>query len=416
MTFNLNIIITVWFLLIIQIIITYGLTYTQFFSLRAFIRNASIAIVIVYGIQYLWVPLLLEFIMEALKFKGVYIDKYIATTYLYNDYFREINKQYPVLSNYSEGNYDGMLGFSTTDFSQDNLKRIRDWGQKTYYQLLDKPSPYITGFDGKQYGIDIKYESENRKFDYICKKCNVQPGMKILEIGFGECDFLKYIRANYGINTVGVSISAEQVKNARTLGFEAHCLDAWNITDEIGKYDLIIQCGNVEYIVLLGEDNEKYKDYCNIIKSILNPGGKYFISCCHQNDNYVFSYVDRMKAYVLWAGNDGGYPYGKNGFTKYAEQVGFKLMYQEDRTLDYYINEILYFSFIRCTKKCHTIVDLSLFRALLLTIAAPYFIYSYFCYQPSKYLPVVPFAWEFEPQFNKKWEFPNTLEYILLQI
>ena len=289
-----------------------------------------------------------------------------------------------------------MIGFSTTDLRQPNLKNVRDWAHNTYYKLLNNPSPYITDINGNQHGVNIKYETENRKFEYICKKCNIHSGMKILEIGFGECDFLKYIRTNYGINPVGLSIALEQVKNAKKLGFEAHCLDAWDITEEIGKYDLIIQCGNLEYIVLIGESNEKYKDYCDIIKTILNPGGKYFITCCHQNDNYKLSFVERMKAYILWAGNDGGYPYGKDGFTKYAKKSGFKVLYQEDRTLDYYINEILYFSFIRCNKKCHTIIDLSLFKALLLTIASPYFIYSYITFQPSKYLPIVPFAWEFE--------------------
>jgi hypothetical protein len=244
--------------------------------------------------------------------------------------------------------------------------------------------------------------------------------MKILEIGFGECDFLIYIRSNYTISPVGVSIANEQVENARSLGFEAHCMDSWNITDEIGKFDLVLQCGNVEYILLFGENNEKYEKYSNNIKNVLNPGGKYFITSCHTNKEYTlaeYSLADLLKGYILWAGNDGCYPHGKDGFTKHAKRAGFKVLYQEDRTFDYYINELLYFSFLRCSEKCHTIVEpLSLIRALLLTIAAPYFIHSYFCYQPSKHLPMVPFAWEFEPQLRKKWKTPITLEYILLQI
>jgi len=413
------IIFVVVFLLILQTIITYGFTNTKQFSYRALIRNLSFVIPIVYGIQYIWIPILLEVAIEVFKYYGYHIDKYISTTYLYNDYLFEISKQYPILTNYSEGNYDGLIGFDTKDLSQENLKRVRDWGQKTYYECLNNPSPYIKDIHGKNHGIELKYETENRKFEYICKKCNIQKGMKILEIGFGECDFLKYIHKNYGIRPVGVSIAKEQVENARSLGFEAHCLNSWEITPEIGTYDLVIQCGNLEYVLLFGESNEKYKDYCNIIKNVLNPAGKYFVTACHINDRHDFSYIDLMKGYILWAGNDGLYPTGKDGYTKYAKQVGFNVLYQEDRTLDYYINELLYFSHLRCTKTCHTVVEpWSLSKALFLTIAAPYYIHSYFCYQPSKYLPMVPFAWEFEPQYNsntQKWDIPFTLQYILLQ-
>jgi cyclopropane fatty-acyl-phospholipid synthase-like methyltransferase len=404
--------------LILQLIVTYGFTYTKLFSFRALIRNLSILIPIVYGVQYVWIPILLEGILETLKYKGYYIDKYIATTYSYNDYVRAMNIKYPILTNLTEGNYDGLLGFDMTDYSQENLKRIRDWCQKTYFQLLSNPSRYIIDGKGEKHDLSIKYKSENQKFDYICKKCEIKPGMKILEIGFGECDFLEYIRSKYGISPVGVSIASEQVKKATSLGFEAYCLDGWNITEEIGKFDLVLQCGNIEHFRLMGEPEEKYKDFCEIIKKVLVPKGKYFITCCHQNTEFDWSVTDRVKAYILWAGNDGAYPLGPDGFTKYAKRSGFKLLYQEDRTFDYYVNEILLFSFLRCDKKCHNVIDpFSLSRALLLTIAAPYFIHTYLCYQPSKDLPVAPFAWEFEPQLKSKgWEFPNTLQYILLQI
>jgi len=371
----------------------------------------------VYGIQYVWVPILLEVVIETLKYKGMFIEKYIATKYLYNDYLRPICEQKPILTNFSEGNFDGLLGIQMTDYSQENLKRVRDWAQKTYYKSLTHPSPTFLDNKGETHTSEIKYQSENQKFEYICQKCKIQPGMRILEIGFGESDFLNYIRANYGISPVGVSISSEQVKKAKSLGFEAYCLDAWDITEEIGTFDLVIQCGNLEYFRVMGESEETYMTFCKVIQRVLKPKGLYFVTSCHQNTKFQWSLTDRVKAYILWAGNDGAYPLGPDGFTTYAKKAGFHLLYQEDRTFDYYIYEMLYYSFLRCDKTCHPVVDLSSFaRALALTIAAPYFIHTYFCYQPSKHLPMVPFAWQFEPQLKEKGlEFPNTLQYILLQ-
>ena len=327
-----------------------------------------------------------------------------------------INKKHPILSNYSEGNYDGLLGIDMTDYSQENLKRMRDWAQKTYYQALTHPSPTFTDLEGKTQDISIKYKSEQKKFEYICQKCNVKRGMRILEIGFGECDFLKYIYEHYGIRTVGVSISKEQVANAKSLGFEAHCMNSWDMTDELGTFDLILQCGNLEYNRLVGESQEVFTDFFNVVHPLLNDRGKYFITCCHNREDYDYSWFDCVRIYFLWAGNDGGYPTGKDGLTKYAKKAGFQVVYQEDRTIHYYVNEMLYFSFLRCVDQCHTVVEAgSLLRALFLTIAAPYFIHSYLCYQPSKYLPVAPFAFQFEPQFRKEWKSPMTLEYILLE-
>jgi len=409
--------IAIAFVLLLQVILTYGFTNTKIFSFRALIRNVSIIIPIVYGIQYIWVPILLEFVIEYLRYTCYYFEKYIATTYLFNDVHNYVNR-YPLLTNYSEANYDGLLGIDMTDYSQENLKRVRDWGQKTYYETLKHPSTTFTDLKGEKHDTQIKYKSDNQKFDYICKKCNIQPGMKILEIGFGHCDFLIYIREHYGIDAVGISIANEHVKKAKELGFEAYCLDAWDITEEIGKFDLVLQCGNIEYMLLLAEPKEKYKDYCNIIKQILNPGGKYFITCCHMNKPYKRSFSDLFKTYILCSGNDGCYPNGSDGFTKYAQQVGFKVLYQEDRTFDYYVACILYFSFLRCMTKKDTVVDaIDLSRALLFTIAAPYYIHSYICYQPSEHLPIIPFVWEFEPQPQEdKLDFPVTLQYILFQV
>ena len=44
--------------------------------------------------------------------------------------------------------------------------------------------------------------------------------------------------------------------------------------------------------------------------------------------NNINEIKDNINCYILWSGNDGQYPYGKYGFTKEAEKVGFKKIYQ----------------------------------------------------------------------------------------
>ena len=74
----------------------------------------------------LLIPILVEVVLELLKIKGIYIDKYVATVYQYNDVLREININDNIYSNLSEANYDNILGFSTTDYSQENVKKVLD--------------------------------------------------------------------------------------------------------------------------------------------------------------------------------------------------------------------------------------------------------------------------------------------------
>jgi hypothetical protein len=156
----------------------------------------------------------------------------------------------------------------------------------------------------------------------ICEICKVNKDDRILEIGFGEGDFLIYIRDNYGNSPVGVSISEEQVNLANSRGFETHKLNMWDITPEqLGKFDLILQCGNVEYTRCVGEPDDKYTDYFKLVQKLLKPDGKYFITCIHgRTYDYIDDYrlYDYSQAYVLLFGNDGAYPGGRFHLTKHA--------------------------------------------------------------------------------------------------
>ena len=114
---NVSIFISIIFItLIVQLIVTYMFTHTKRFSIRALVRNLSIVFAIYFSIIlknyfFLLVPLLLEIILEYFKYKGYDMDPYVATEYLYSDYgFDRVTKN-PLISNWSEANFDGILGF-----------------------------------------------------------------------------------------------------------------------------------------------------------------------------------------------------------------------------------------------------------------------------------------------------------------
>jgi hypothetical protein len=128
---------------------------------------------------------------------------------------------------------------------------------------------------------------------------------------------------------------------------------------------------------------------------------------------------DIINLYLLWRGNDGAYPSGKDGFSQYLEQIGFNKIYHQERTNDYYIYSILWMSSIHSsqTDLCRTGYKLiNLFKALMTTIAAPYYIHSYLTYMPYKNANKQPWTWQFIPQYkNGKWISPTSLQYLLFE-
>jgi cyclopropane fatty-acyl-phospholipid synthase-like methyltransferase len=427
---NLKLLITlILVFLFIQLFVTYFLTNTKEFSYRALIRNQSIAISIYLTIVYknylfLLIPFILEMIIEFLKFKGFYIEKYIATKYQYNDYWREINKNNPIFSNFSEGNYDNIIGFDTKDHSERNIINILNWCKNTYNNSLMYKSPYLVDLYGKYHdGEQLKKQTDDNKFKLICEICKIKKGMKVLEIGFGEGDFMLYLRNHYNIDPIGVSISSEQVELVRSRGFTAYCMNSWDMTkDVLGTYDLILQCGNLEYIKCTGDSNNIYEKFSEIIYQLLKPNGKYFITCIHFNEKFEkYTFYDNMMCYLLWSGNDGCYPKGKYGFSKYANNVGLKTIHQEDRTNDYFITTVIFMSYLQCMRdnKCFNSKSFTgILEALVKTIAGPYYLHTYLCYSPTNNFYWLPWQWEFIPQQDKttfNWITPVTLQYILFQ-
>jgi hypothetical protein len=243
--------------------------------------------------------------------------------------------------------------------------------------------------------------------------------MKILEIGFGEGDFMIYLKETYGINAVGVSISEEQVKLAKSRGFEAYHLNMWDITDKIGKFDLILQCGNIEYTRCASESENKYTEYFRIIQKILNKNGYYFITCLHLNENALknYTFYDWIRAYILLFANDGAYPSGRFALTKHAENAKLKNIYQIEKTNEYYITSVFFlstFGFINDKKINFTLSGL--IDSIIKTIAAPYYIHTYLCMAPTSNYEWTPWLWQFIPCQREDWygQFA-TLEYILFK-
>ncbi|MBB2890782.1 SAM-dependent methyltransferase [Flexivirga oryzae] len=67
-------------------------------------------------------------------------------------------------------------------------------------------------------------QAQEHKFDLVCKKLDLKPGMRLLDIGCGWGGMVKHAVENYGVTALGVTLSAEQASWAQH-NLKKHGLD-----------------------------------------------------------------------------------------------------------------------------------------------------------------------------------------------
>jgi len=145
-----------------------------------------------------------------------------------------------------------------------------DVGNDLYKGMLGKRMVYTCGYWANANNLD---DAQYAKLDLICRKLDIQKGMKILDIGCGWGSFARFAAENYGAQVVGITISKEQAK----LGTE-HCkslpveirLQDYRDLDE--KFDAIVSIGMFEHV-----GHKNYKTYMQVAERCLNPEGKFLL-------------------------------------------------------------------------------------------------------------------------------------------
>jgi len=98
-------------------------------------------------------------------------------------------------------------------------ERHYDLGNDLYRAMLGKRLVYSCAYwrdrDGR--ALDNLDDAQEAKLDLVCRKLGLQPGMKVLDIGCGWGEALKFAAERYGITGVGVTVSREQAAFAREL-------------------------------------------------------------------------------------------------------------------------------------------------------------------------------------------------------
>ncbi|GAA3892319.1 cyclopropane fatty acyl phospholipid synthase [Gibbsiella dentisursi] len=155
-------------------------------------------------------------------------------------------------------------------------KEHYDLGNDLFTLMLDPYMQYSCA-----YWKDAKTleQAQEAKLQLICEKLQLQPGMRLLDIGCGWGGLSAYAAKNFGVSVVGVTISAEQQKlaQARCAGLDVKIL-LQDYRDLQQQFDRIVSVGMFEHV---GPKN--YRTYFNVVERNLKPDGLFLLHTIGSN-------------------------------------------------------------------------------------------------------------------------------------
>ena len=147
-----------------------------------------------------------------------------------------------------------------------------DVGNEFFALFLDESMTYSCAVYSK--GAQTLEDAQLAKLDLIAGKLDLQPGMRLLDVGCGWGSFAIHAAKNYGVTVTGVTLSPSQAELARekvaqaglSEPIEIRVADYRELPGE--SFDAIVSIGMSEHV---GES--QIDNYAATLFGLLRPGG-----------------------------------------------------------------------------------------------------------------------------------------------
>lgn len=154
-----------------------------------------------------------------------------------------------------------------------------DLSNDFYAAMLDRRMTYTCAFWRR--GASTLDEAQEHKLDLVCRKLDLRPGQRVLDIGCGWGSFMKFATERYGVSCVGVTVSAEQAALGRHLcaGLPAEFM-LMDYRGLQGRFDHIVSLGMFEHV---GQKN--YAGYMEVARRCLSDEGLFLLHTIGRNEH-----------------------------------------------------------------------------------------------------------------------------------
>ena len=160
-------------------------------------------------------------------------------------------------------------------------ERHYDIGNDLYRAMLDSRMVYSCAF--WQGGADDLEQAQLDKLELACRKLDLRPGQRLLDIGCGWGSLCRHAAENYGVDCVGLTISRRQAEFAREqlsgLPVEIRLQDYRGCCEQ---FDRIVSIGMFEHV---GPRN--YRTFMETVHRNLLPEGLFLLHTIGCNKAYL---------------------------------------------------------------------------------------------------------------------------------
>lgn len=170
-------------------------------------------------------------------------------------------------------------------------------------------------------------EAQAEKFDLVCRKLDLKPGQRLLDVGCGWGGMVRHAAREYGVKALGVTLSREQASWAK----EAIDRDGLGDLAEVRHsdyrevletdFDAVSSIGLLEHVGV-----RNYPAYFSFLRERLRPEGRLLNHCITRHDNAVTetgAFIDR---YVF----PDGELTGSGTIIATAQDAGLEVVHEEN--------------------------------------------------------------------------------------
>ncbi len=129
-------------------------------------------------------------------------------------------------------------------------------------------------------------EAQREKFDLVCRKLDLQPGQRLLDVGCGWGGMVQHAVEHYGVHALGVTLSQQQAEWAQKAIADAGQSDLaevrhldYRFVPETG-FDAISSIGLTEHLGI-----KQIPAYAQRLANKLKPGGRLLNHCITRPDD-----------------------------------------------------------------------------------------------------------------------------------
>lgn len=176
---------------------------------------------------------------------------------------------------------------NTLDGSARNIHKHYDLTTDFYKLWLDSQLLYSCAyFPAPSTPLD---EAQLAKMDYICRKVQLQPGDKVVEVGSGWGALALHMAKHYGATVRAFNISKEQILFAQERAVRENLSHQVEFVEDdyrniSGHYDSFVSVGMLEHV-----GKEYYKEFGRIVHRCIGDSGCGLIQFIGRNQSCPFS-------------------------------------------------------------------------------------------------------------------------------